>query len=246
MAANIQDVIMLFGDSLTQGGWEPLGFAQRLASAYVRKLDVINRGLSGYQTDWAIPVLEQILAKQHEQLHVPKVQLLTIWYGANDAAPLPSSQHVPRDRFKANLIHLVNMVKSPTSAYYSPHTRIILITPPPVNTYQWSGRDFNQTSLYAGAVKEAGHQTGVPVADVWTEIWEAAGQDEKSCEKFLSDGLHLNAAGYEIVFNSIMKIIANKYPDIHHEKLQTVFVPWSEVNVEDPRSSLAKRPATVP
>jgi len=247
MAANIQDVIMLFGDSLTQGGWEPSGFAQQLASAYVRKLDVINRGLSGYQTDWAIPVLEQILAKQHEQLHVPKVQLLTIWYGANDAAPLPSSQHVPRDRFKANLIHLVDMVKSPTSAYYSPHTRIILITPPPVNTYQWSlGRDFNQTKLYAGAVKEAGQQTGVPVADVWTEIWEAAGQDEKSCEKFLYDGLHLNAAGYEIVFDSIMKIVADKYPEIHHEKLQTVFTPWSEVNVEDPRSSLAKRPATVP
>jgi lysophospholipase L1-like esterase len=95
--------------------------------------------------------------------------------------------------------------------------------------------------LYAGAVKEAGQQTGVPVADVWTEIWEAAGQDEKSCEKFLYDGLHLNAAGYEvsarrmrpsgeltlpqIVFDSIMKIVADKYPEIHHEKLQTVFTP---------------------
>jgi len=27
---------------------------------YVRKLDVINRGFSGYQTDWAIPVCEQV------------------------------------------------------------------------------------------------------------------------------------------------------------------------------------------
>jgi len=245
MAANTQDVIMLFGDSLTQGGWEPSGFAQRLASVYARKLDVINRGFSGYQTDWAIPVFEQIFAKQHEQLHVPKVQLLTIWYGANDAAPFPSSQHVPRDRFKANLIHLVDMVKSPTSAYYSPHTRIILITPPPVNTHQWPDRDFGQTKLYAETVKEVGEQTGVPVADVWTEIWEAAGQDEKSCENFLYDGLHLNAEGYEIVFNSIMKVIAGKYPEIQDEKLQTVFIPWSEVNVEDPRSSLVKRRAIV-
>ncbi|KIJ68948.1 hypothetical protein HYDPIDRAFT_105485 [Hydnomerulius pinastri MD-312] len=242
MAAYTQDVIMLLGDSLTQGGWEPSGFAQRLASAYVRKLDVINRGLGGYQTDWAIPVFEQIFAKQHEQLHVPKVQLLTIWYGANDAAPPPSPQHVPRDRYKANLTHLVNMVKSPSSAYYSPDTRVILITPPPVNTYQWPGRVFNETKSYAEAVKEVGAQIGVPVADVWTEIWEAAGRDEKSCENFLYDGLHLNGAGYEIIFNSIMKIIENKYPELHHEKLQTVFTPWSEVNVEDPRSSLVKRP----
>jgi hypothetical protein len=28
--------------------------------AYSRKLDVLNRGLSGYNTDWAIPVLEQV------------------------------------------------------------------------------------------------------------------------------------------------------------------------------------------
>ena len=27
---------------------------------YVRKLDVINRGFGGYQTDWAIPVCEQV------------------------------------------------------------------------------------------------------------------------------------------------------------------------------------------
>ncbi|KAF9246130.1 SGNH hydrolase-type esterase domain-containing protein [Melanogaster broomeanus] len=244
MAANTQDVVMLLGDSLTEAS-VPSGIVQRLASVYTRKLDVINRGFSGYQTDWAIPVFEQIFAKQHEQLHCPKVQLLTIWYGANDAAPFPSPQHVPQDRFKANLIHLVDMVKSPTSAYYSPHTRVILITPPPVNTHQWPGRVFEQTKLYAETVKEVGEQVSIPVADVWSEIWEAAGRDERSCERFLSDGLHLNAEGYEIIFNSIMKIVAEKYPEIHYEKLQTVFVPWSEVNVEDPRSSPVKRRAMV-
>lgn len=30
----------------------------------------------------------------------------------------------------------------------------------------------------------------------------------------------------QIVFNSTMKIIEEKYPEIHHEKLQTVFVPY--------------------
>jgi hypothetical protein len=32
----------------------------RYSVVYARKLDVINRGLSGYNTDWAIPVFEQV------------------------------------------------------------------------------------------------------------------------------------------------------------------------------------------
>lgn len=32
----------------------------RSPDVYARKLDVLNRGLSGYNTDWALPVLEQV------------------------------------------------------------------------------------------------------------------------------------------------------------------------------------------
>ncbi|KAG2061679.1 SGNH hydrolase [Suillus hirtellus] len=252
MAANIQDVVMLVGDSLTQLGWDKGGFAQLLAEMYVRKLDVINRGLSGYQTDWAIPICEQIFAKQHEQHHVPQVKLLTIWYGANDAAPAPSPQHVPIDRFKTNLSHIIQMVKSPTSAYYSPETRIILITPPPVNTKQWdkpdSPRVFETTRSYAGAVKEVGEKENVPVADVWTKIFDAAGRSEEACEKYLSDGLHLTSDGYNIVFQAVVDIVERVYPELDptweaHGKMQTVFIPWDQVNVQTPRPSLMKRKA---
>ncbi|KIO17862.1 hypothetical protein M407DRAFT_84542, partial [Tulasnella calospora MUT 4182] len=61
MPTKIVDQILLFGDSITQGAWEEGGFAQRLACQYVyaRKLDVINRGLSGYNSEWAMPVFEQ-------------------------------------------------------------------------------------------------------------------------------------------------------------------------------------------
>lgn len=31
MASNVEDAIMLFGDSITQGAWQPDGLAQRLA-----------------------------------------------------------------------------------------------------------------------------------------------------------------------------------------------------------------------
>lgn len=81
MAANVLDAIMLIGDSLTQGSWDLNGIGARLSCqfpfprlrgkakeltdqvdsvVYARKLDVINRGLSGYNTEWAIPVFEQV------------------------------------------------------------------------------------------------------------------------------------------------------------------------------------------
>ena len=42
MTAYIQDAIVLFGDSITQGGWEAGGFAQRLARVLKFSLNSIH------------------------------------------------------------------------------------------------------------------------------------------------------------------------------------------------------------
>ncbi len=68
------------------------------------------------------------------------MRLLVIWFGANDAAVPPKDQHVPLARYKANLAKLIWMVAAPESPRYSPDTRVILMTPPPVNTLQWGVR----------------------------------------------------------------------------------------------------------
>lgn len=102
------------------------------------------------------------------------------------------------------------MVRSPSSEYYSPKTRILLISPPPVNTYQRRAelasrdpprecdREFEFTQLYAEAVVKTGQEEGVAVADIWTVVWEAAGKDERALSTYLLDGLHLSAKGYEV------------------------------------------------
>lgn len=100
------------------------------------------------------------------------------------------------------------MIKSPSSEYYSPKTRILLFTPPPINTFQRGAelasrvppqaldRKFEITKAYADAVKDVGRDLGVPVLDVWTAVFDAAGREEKQLAKFMDDGLHLNAEGY--------------------------------------------------
>ncbi|KAH9930895.1 SGNH hydrolase-type esterase domain-containing protein [Fomitopsis serialis] len=253
MTTNAQDSIVLLGDSITQDGWSPYGFAQRLANAYVRKLDVINRGMSGYNTDWIIPIFEQSFAKQHDQQHLPKVRLLTIWLGANDAALPPSGQHVPLDRYASNLAQLVQLVASPSSPYHAPHTKLLLITPPPLNSHQWRvtlrqddppkelDRTFEVTAEYAERVRRVGTEVGVPVVDVWTCVWDAAGHVEERLSEYLYDGLHLNENGYALAYEEIIKAINDNYPELHYEKLQPVFKLWDHINPQNPGADLQKR-----
>ncbi|KAL1748110.1 SGNH hydrolase-type esterase domain-containing protein [Schizophyllum fasciatum] len=260
MAAHTQDTIMLFGDSITQGAWEPGkdGFGTRLAHVYARKLDVLNRGLSGYNTEWAIPVFEKVFATKEAQVHTPKVRLLTIWFGANDACIEPSPQHVSLPKFIANLKHLITLVKLPSSTHYSPDTKIILITPPPVNTLQRGAdlrardppkeldREFGVTATYAQAVRVVGKEEGVPVADVFQAIWSAAGEKEEELAKFLGDGLHLNKAGYEIMYVELLRVIKDKYPELDPDNLRYSFPRWDEIHWKNPAPSIRQRSIEIP
>ncbi|EIW60746.1 SGNH hydrolase [Trametes versicolor FP-101664 SS1] len=257
MAAHVQDAIMLLGDSLTQGGFDLNGFAAKLAHVYNRRMDVLNRGFSGYNTEWALPVFEQCFATKEEQKYAPKVRLLVIWFGANDAAPPPKAQYVPLDRFRANLRTMLWTVRAPESAWYSPDTRVVLMTPPPVSTGQRgraqrakeppreNDREFETTRRYAEAVSEVGKAEGVPVVDLWGRLYEAAGRDEVGLEGFLTDGLHLNEKGYAIVFEELVKAIKENYPEYHYDNLKSVF-PYFDViaeNQENCRELTQKRSA---
>ncbi|GAB1517379.1 isoamyl acetate-hydrolyzing esterase [Rhizoctonia solani] len=235
MAANALDSIMLFGDSLTQGGWEPGGFAQRLAYVYARKLDVINRGLSGYNTEWAIPVFKECFAKSDVQSSVPKVKLLVIWFGANDACLEQSPQHVPLPKFKENLNQLIDVPTSSSSPWYSPTTRIILITAPPINSTQRGkelasrdppiapDRTHETTKSYAQAVIDVGSSRGIPVIDLWTALWKEAGEVEQGLEPLLPDGLHCNEKSYAILYELLIETIVKHYPELHFDKLPKVY-----------------------
>ncbi|EIN07808.1 SGNH hydrolase [Punctularia strigosozonata HHB-11173 SS5] len=231
------DQIWLLGDSLTQGGYEPEqhGFVARLSHVYNRKFDVVNRGFSGYTTRWILPVFKQVWPLA--TVSRPKIHILGIWFGANDAALRPP-QHVPLPEFMANLKELATMVKDPESEYYSPDTHVLFITPPPVNTHQRFAdlstrgpakeldRSFEQTKTYAKAVKEVGYSLQAPVVDVWTELWNAAGQKEEALSAYLTDGLHLNGAGYDILYKLILDTIGSELTRYHPDRLQMVFAPY--------------------
>ncbi|KAL8280992.1 hypothetical protein RQP46_006671 [Phenoliferia psychrophenolica] len=126
-----QDTIVLFGDSITQQSWGVGGLGSVMANVYQRKRDVMNRGLSGYNTAWGIPVAKQWLPRVGESR--PETSLMLIWFGANDAALPPSPQALTIPEFKANLHTILQLLTLPSSPFYSPKTKFLLLTPPPVD-----------------------------------------------------------------------------------------------------------------
>ncbi|KAI5480965.1 GDSL Lipase/Acylhydrolase family protein [Pseudohyphozyma bogoriensis] len=229
------DQVVLFGDSITQGSWAyKWGLGASLTNFYQRKLDVINRGLSAV---WTIPIAEKWLPRVGEDR--PKIKLLTIWFGANDAALPPSPQAVTIPEFKANLHTLISFLTSPTSPYYSPDTKILLLTPPPVDAQTRNNdlatrdpprpadRDAERTRLFAEAVKEVATEAGLNAVDTWTAISVAA--EKNGLDKYLSDGLHLTGEGYEIVTTEVANAIKTHLPELHWDNLEQVFPHWADI-----------------
>lgn len=103
-------VIVCFGDSITQGGHSPeyVGWMGRLEDFYGRKADVLNRGFSGYNTDWLCRMLNDLFLRLFRRR---PPALVTIWVGANDATVESSTQHVPLWKFKQNLEKMVRFFR---------------------------------------------------------------------------------------------------------------------------------------
>jgi len=241
-----QDAIMVVGDSLTQAASDAGGFAQRLSHVYQRKFDVLNRGFGGYNSTWTLAAFKQCIAKRDEVTpHTSRIRLLIVWLGANDSVLPWREQYVPLSLFTENLTDIVHTVSSPSSEYYFPDTKIILLTPPPINTHQRGAdlakrgleldRDFNQTAQYAEAVREVSRKENIPLVDVYTRLWEGCGKEEKNLTKYMTDGLHVNVEAYTVIFDGIMEVIQTHYPELHHDKLQPVFPFWYDINPGNPK-----------
>lgn len=115
--------------------------------------------------------------------------------GANDSVLPGKAQHVPLERYKENLTKIIHFVQDPKSPWYSPSTRLVLITAPPIIPQEWLkhcegmwmqngkngpkptniDREPSNTKKYVQACLDVGWEQGVEVVDAWTAIVEQAG-----------------------------------------------------------------------
>ncbi|CEQ39828.1 SPOSA6832_01414 [Sporobolomyces salmonicolor] len=237
--AVLMDQIVMFGvanaggkepDSITQGAWVPGGTGAALAHAYQRKLRE--------KPTWFETCSE----------HLPVPKMLMIWFGANDAALPPSPQSITIDEFKSNLDTIISLVRAPTSPYHSPSTRLVLLTPPPVDDLVRNAelasrvparvpdRNAERTRLFAEAVKDIAAEHGIGCVDTWRAIMDKAEREDGGrLTRFLGDGLHLTPAGYEVVTAGVFGLVKNELPDLMYDKLPQVYPHWAEWIPEEQR-----------
>ncbi|EEP75918.1 predicted protein [Uncinocarpus reesii 1704] len=198
---------------------------------------------SGYSSPQGLVMLDQFFPPVERD----KVRLMTVFFGANDAVLPPYKQHVPLQTYRQSLRDIVTH-----EAVRSHKTKVLLLTPPPVNEYQFevldgtSGpaapmRSAENTKLYADACREVGRSLGIPLVDIWTAFMKEAGwvegeplagskkaQPNQKLAALLSDGLHLSPAGYKIMYQKTMEVIRAKYPEEAPENLPMLFPPWDK------------------
>eukprot|EP00075_Anas_platyrhynchos_P021760 XP_027311013.1 isoamyl acetate-hydrolyzing esterase 1 homolog isoform X1 [Anas platyrhynchos] len=225
--------IVLFGDSITEFSFQEHGWGAFLAERLVRKCDVVNRGLSGYNTRWAKVILPRLISKNSG---AESTVAVTIFFGANDSAlkDLNPKQHVPLEEYTANLKSMVQYLKSIDIT----EDRIILITPPPLQESAWEkeclakGDKLNRrnatTGQYAQACVQVARDCGTDVLDLWTLM-----QKNQDFSAYLSDGLHLSAKGNSFLAAQLWKRLENKV-----SALPFLLPYWREVDHLHPEASL--------
>lgn len=224
---------ILFGDSITQGAENTCAAALR--DKYIRRVDIVNRGFSGYTS----PLAQDLLPQFYPTPTQAHVRLLIVFFGANDACLPGSSQYVPLEKYveclKDILLHDVVRAHG---------TKLVLIVPAPVDEWQLVNgqRTAANTKRYADACRAVGTELGVPTLDLWSAFMNAAGwrdgeplvgskeaQKSEVLARFLSDGLHFTAEAYRVLFERLMAVIYNELPDEAPESLAYVFPEWSAV-----------------
>ncbi|KAH9546861.1 hypothetical protein CY35_11G003700 [Sphagnum magellanicum] len=233
MAKPLRPQFVLFGDSITQQSFNDGGWGAALASLYARQADVILQGYGGYNTSWALSLLDKVFPKSSSPPDV-----VTVCFGANDAAlPVPATEkiHVPVPQYRANLHQIVSHIKSNSET-----TVVVLITPPPVGDEAWIAfcranygkqpeappdRLNEVTKLYAEACKEVAKEAGVPVIDVWSVFQ----QTQNWRQAYLSDGLHLTPGGNRIFFDELVNVL-NGISFLKADKLPIDFPPFTDID----------------
>lgn len=241
---------ILFGDLITQLSHEQNGFAlaPALQHLYSRRLDVVTRGFSGYNTEHGVVVLKHVL--KTEAANPEPTVLMNIFMGTNDAANT-AHQHVPIDRYKANLTNMVEMAQAQGIK--------VIVTGPTLHDGDLcekaligGGRanPFSSSKItreYADVAKQVAQDHQAPFVDLWLAFQKHGGWleaellgDKCGFGELLTDGIHFTPTAYRIFYDELVKAIDAAYPELSAAALPQVLPHHDEIDRNDIEGCLTK------
>ncbi|CEP62229.1 isoamyl acetate-hydrolyzing esterase LALA0_S05e00760g [Lachancea lanzarotensis] len=225
---------LLFGDSITEFAFntepdEKIGHQFALGAAlcrdYTRKLDIIQRGFSGYNSRWALQILPKILESESSS----EIVMCTIFFGSNDAASA-GRQRVEVTEFIENITSLVHMVKVK-------NIKPILIGPGLHDSERWAELKPDQISQgtfrsndcnkrYSDALQQIALREKIPFVNLYDAFQEQGGDQWR---ELLLDGVHYTGKGYKVFYNELLKTIRSAYPEFAPENVIYKLPNWRDV-----------------
>ncbi|CAG7880746.1 unnamed protein product [Brassica rapa] len=215
--------IVLFGSSIVQYSFINGGWGATLADVYSRTADIILRGYGGWNSRYALKVLNQVFPKDA----VVQPSLVIVYFGGNDSkAPHPSGHgpHVPLSEFVENMRKIGEHLLS-----LSDKTRVIFLSPPPINETQIQlvfgnaikGRSNEVCRPYAEALLNLCNEINVKCVD----LWKAIQQQDDWLNTCFTDGIHFTAKASEVVVKEVLKVVkeADWKPSLHWKSLPIEF-----------------------
>ncbi|KAI5616799.1 isoamyl acetate-hydrolyzing esterase 1-like [Silurus asotus] len=216
--------VVLFGDSITQFSFQVKGWGSEIANKLARKCDVVNRGLSGYNTRWAKLVVPRLIP-HHGDSRAP-IAAVTVFFGANDSAL----------EGKMSLTWTLSDIW-PQLAFLKTRSYSSLLHRYKRNFGKkeciLKGCSLNRLNSVAGQYAQVCVQTarqcGVDVIDLWS-LMQKDGED---FSVYLSDGLHLSEKGNQFVAEHVWRLLESRVAD-----LPFILPYWADVDCKNPENSL--------
>ncbi|MCK6256711.1 SGNH/GDSL hydrolase family protein [Fictibacillus sp. KIGAM418] len=175
--------LVCFGDSITSEEKSDDG-SLRLSSRVrlsLQKWNVINAGVPAETTRVALTRFQEDVLR-----HDP--DLVTILFGANDA-----SRHrlIEVEEYKKNLEYMIEKLGP---------SKVILVSPSPVNERFQHARSNEELKNYAFAVRKLAKKYNTHFVDLWTEMI-----NKDYCKMLNNDGLHFNKKGYKLLADLVIR-----------------------------------------
>ncbi|KAJ1738711.1 isoamyl acetate-hydrolyzing esterase [Coemansia sp. RSA 990] len=177
------------------------------------------------------------------------LRICIFFFGTNDAAISSWHQHTPIEKFRDNLLYFVSLLRDPSSKHYSPSTKILFITPPPVGDRmvkekaKIEGENVvnknERARKYAQMVKRVANEVNTPYVDLYGKIEELVKKNQSTAKDtqtvdfegydgYLADGIHLNSAGNRVLFDLIQETIGKYWPELKPSKAPRSYMPTSK------------------
>ncbi|VEU23598.1 DEKNAAC104471 [Brettanomyces naardenensis] len=249
---------VLFGDSITQRAFSPyplqdviddgyttleedppvadFNLGLQLQRDYVRRMDVLNRGFTGYNSAQYRLMIDKILAIEHD-LSYSKIEVATLFLGTNDAAHAPPDG-VPYDTFIENMTFIVEQI-------LKRGIKLIIIGPAHHYSDLWNSlnpsdvangilRDNDTNRKYSDGLRKLATEFQLPFIDLSSifDHYNKSHNDPEATKRLFFDGIHLNGQGYKIIYDCITQAIETHYPSYSPKNMPTRLPKWVEFDAE--------------